>query len=63
VFQAGPEGIEIPKGNQGMDKALEAAMTKLISSGMYQKILSNWGVASGAITQSQLEPPGSGSGS
>jgi hypothetical protein len=38
-------------------------MNKLIASGAYQKILSNWGVASGAIAQSQLEPPGSGSGS
>lgn len=63
VFQAGPEGIEIPKGNGGMNKALQAAMNKLIASGAYQKILSNWGVASGAIAQSQLEPPGSGSGS
>lgn len=62
VFQAGPEGIEIPKGNVGMDKALPAAMTKLISSGTYQKILGNWGVASGAITKSQIEP-GSGNGS
>lgn len=63
VFQAGPEGVEISKGNGGMNKALQAAMNKLISSGAYQKILSNWGVASGAISQSQLEPPGSGSGS
>jgi polar amino acid transport system substrate-binding protein len=63
VFQAGPEGIEIPKGNAGMDKALQAAMTKLISGGTYQKILSNWGVGSGAITQSQIEPLGSGNGS
>lgn len=63
VIQAGPEGIEISKSNGGMNKALQAAMNKLISSGAYQKILSNWGVASGAISQSQLEPQGSGSGS
>lgn len=63
VFQAGPEGIEISKGNAGMNKALGAAMNELISSGAYQKILNNWGVGSGAISHSQLEPPGSGSGS
>jgi polar amino acid transport system substrate-binding protein len=63
VLQAGPEGIEIPKGNAGMDKALQAAMTKLISSGAYRKILSNWGAASGAITQSQIDAPGSGNAS
>lgn len=63
VFQAGPEGIELSKSNGGMNKALQAAMNKLISSGAYRKILSNWGVASGAISHSQPEPPGSGSGS
>ena len=61
VYQAGPEGIEISKGNDGMRKALQAAMNKLISSGTYQKLLANWGVQSGAITQSQLEPPANGS--
>ena len=62
VFEAGPEGIEISKGNGGMNKALEAAMNKLIVSGTYQKILSNWGVASGVLpSPSQLEPAGSGS--
>lgn len=63
VLQAGPEGIEISKGNGGMNKALQAAMNVLISSGAYQKILGNWGVAAGAISQSTLEPPGSGSSS
>lgn len=61
VFQSGPEGIELPKDNAGMNKALQAAMNKLISTGAYQKILNNWGVANGAITTSQLRPAGSGS--
>lgn len=63
VFQAGPEGIEISKGNDGMNKALQAAMNDLISVGAYGKILNNWGVGSGAIAKSQMEPPDSGSGS
>jgi polar amino acid transport system substrate-binding protein len=60
VIDAGPEGIEIPKGNDAMRKALAAAMNDLISAGAYKKILSDWGVQAGAITHSQPEP-GSGS--
>lgn len=49
AFAVSPYGIALPKGN-GMAKAVQAAVAALIKSGGYAKILSKWGVSSGAIT-------------
>ncbi len=48
-YGTAPYGIAIPKGN-GMDKALLAAMKAVIANGQYTKVLTKWGIQSGAIT-------------
>ena len=44
-----PYGIAMPK-NNGMAKPVQAALKALIANGTYKKILDNWGVQAGAIT-------------
>ncbi|WP_375491787.1 ABC transporter substrate-binding protein [uncultured Jatrophihabitans sp.] len=48
AFAVSPYGIGLPKGN-GMAKAVQAAISALIKDGSYSKILSKWGVSSGAV--------------
>jgi polar amino acid transport system substrate-binding protein len=48
-----PYGIAIPK-TTGMTAPILAAVKKLISSGAYTAILKRWGVASGAISEPQI---------
>jgi polar amino acid transport system substrate-binding protein len=49
-----PYGIAIPKTAGTMKEALQAAVQKLIDDGEYQKLLDNWGVGGGAITESKV---------
>ncbi|MDP9091452.1 MAG: ABC transporter substrate-binding protein [Actinomycetota bacterium] len=49
AFAVAPYGIALPKGN-GMAAAVLAAVKKLMADGTYTKILSQWGVQDGAIT-------------
>jgi polar amino acid transport system substrate-binding protein len=49
-----PYGIAIPKTAGTMKEALRGAVQKLIDDGEYQKILDNWGVGDGAITESKV---------
>ena len=49
AFSVAPYGIALPKGN-GMAQAVLAAVQALIADGNYTKILTQWGVQSGAIT-------------
>ncbi len=51
---AAPYGIALPKEPAALTTATQQAVQKLIDSGAYQKILDNWGVASGAITESAV---------
>ena len=44
-----PYGLALPKGN-GMAKPVAAAVNALIANGVYNQILTKWGVQSGAIT-------------
>jgi polar amino acid transport system substrate-binding protein len=53
AFEVAPYGIALPKGN-GMAQAVLAAMKALMSNGTYTKILNQWGVQSGAITNSVI---------
>ena len=48
AYGTAPYGIAIPKGS-GLAKPTLAAVKKLIASGTYGKILSKWGLQSGAI--------------
>lgn len=53
-LQTAPYGIVVPKNAGTLKDAVQAAVQKLISDGSYAKILNNWGVASGAITQAKI---------
>lgn len=50
AFEVSPYGIALPKGN-GMDKAVLQGMKDLIADGTYTKLITKWGVQSGAITK------------
>ena len=55
MYDAAPYGYAVPKdGDYG--KALQGALQKLMDDGEYLKILTKWGVQSGAITTSELNP-------
>ena len=48
-----PYGIAVPK-NSGLEKALLAALQKLMSDGQYKAILTHWGVEAGAISNPKI---------
>ena len=48
-----PYGIAVPK-NSGLEKALLAAVQKLMSDGQYKAILTHWGVEAGAISNPKI---------
>jgi polar amino acid transport system substrate-binding protein len=50
TFATAPYGIAVPK-NNGLTKPILAALVKLMASGKYKAILSQWGVQAGAITK------------
>jgi polar amino acid transport system substrate-binding protein len=47
-INGGPYGIGVAKDNPDLTKAVQAAMQQLMTSGVYHKILSDWGLTSGA---------------
>lgn len=51
---AAPYGIALPKNAGTLKEAVQAAVTKLMEDGTYKKILDNWGVGDGAITESKI---------
>lgn len=53
AYGVAPYGIAIPK-NSGMAKPIQDAINKLIATGVYQKIMTKWGLQSGAITQATI---------
>jgi polar amino acid transport system substrate-binding protein len=52
-YATAPYGIAIPKGS-GLDKPLLAALKVLMKNGQYTKILTTWGVQSGAISSPKV---------
>jgi polar amino acid transport system substrate-binding protein len=56
TYDAAPYGIAVPKGQGQYTQAIQGAMQKLMDTGVYLDILKKWGVESGAITQSQINP-------
>ncbi|HEY5185884.1 MAG TPA: ABC transporter substrate-binding protein [Actinomycetes bacterium] len=56
TYAAAPYGIAVPKGQGQYTQAIQGAMQKLMDTGVYLDILKKWGVDSGAITQSQINP-------
>jgi polar amino acid transport system substrate-binding protein len=51
---AAPYGIALPKNAGTMKEAVQAALQKLMDDGTYKKILDNWGVGDGGITESKI---------
>ncbi|HZM55245.1 MAG TPA: ABC transporter substrate-binding protein [Acidimicrobiales bacterium] len=51
AFAVAPYGLALPKGN-GMAAPVQAAVNALIANGVYNQILTKWGVQSGAVTSS-----------
>jgi polar amino acid transport system substrate-binding protein len=49
-YGTAPYGIAIPKAAGAMDQAVLAAVKDLIANGTYLKIMTHWGIQSGAIT-------------
>jgi polar amino acid transport system substrate-binding protein len=56
IYDAAPYGYAVPKGQGDYTKAIQGALQKLIDDGTYLKVLSNWGLQSGAITTSEVNP-------
>ncbi|MFM9446368.1 ABC transporter substrate-binding protein [Streptomyces acidiscabies] len=52
--EAAPYGIAVAKDNTQLRDALQAAMDAIIKSGEYTKVLTKWGVPSGALTQATV---------
>ena len=51
-----PEAVAIKKGDSDTAEAVQKAVQKLIDDGTYGKILSTWGVTSGAVDKSEINP-------
>ncbi len=53
-FDSQPYGIDIPKSDPGLEKALQAALTDLIADGTYAKIAAEFHEQSGKVTKAVL---------
>jgi polar amino acid transport system substrate-binding protein len=49
-YGTAPYGIAVPKQAGTMDQAVLAAVKVLMANGVYNQILTHWGIQSGAIT-------------
>lgn len=56
TYDAAPYGYAVPKSQGDYAKAIQGALQKLMDDGTYLKVLSSWGVQSGAITTSEVNP-------
>ncbi|NBE55202.1 ABC transporter substrate-binding protein [Streptomyces boluensis] len=52
--EAAPYGIAVPKNNPELRDAIKAALDAIIKNGEYDKIISKWGVAEGAVTEARI---------
>ena len=50
------EAVAVKKGDTATAQAVQKALQKLIDDGTYMKILKHWGVESGAIDKSEINP-------
>lgn len=50
TFDVAPYGVAVAKGS-GMAEAVQAALQSMVDDGSYAKILDDWGVADGGITE------------
>ncbi|WP_217239413.1 ABC transporter substrate-binding protein [Streptomyces sp. AC555_RSS877] len=52
--EAAPYGIAVDKGNTQLRDALKAALDAIIANGEYEKIITKWGVADGAVKEATI---------
>jgi polar amino acid transport system substrate-binding protein len=56
VYDSAPYGIVVPKNSGSYAKAIQGAVQKLIDGGVYQSILTKWGVQGGAVKTAAINP-------
>jgi polar amino acid transport system substrate-binding protein len=56
VYDSAPYGIVVPKDSGSYAKAIQGAVQKLIDGGVYQSILTKWGVQGGAVKTAAINP-------
>jgi polar amino acid transport system substrate-binding protein len=56
VYDSAPYGYVVKKDQTEFAQALADAVKSLIANGSYQKVLTNWGVQAGAITDPTVNP-------
>ncbi|WP_425955449.1 ABC transporter substrate-binding protein [Xylanimonas sp. McL0601] len=56
IRDAAPEAVVVPKGDDAMAKAVQAALQKLMDDGTLKQILGTWGNEQGALTTSEINP-------
>ena len=57
IYGTAPYGVVVAKDQTEFAVAFSGAINELIADGTYQQILDNWGVGSGAISKSVVNPP------
>ena len=56
IRDAAPEAVVVPKNDDAMAKAVQAALQKLMDDGTLKQILSAWGNEQGALTKAEINP-------
>jgi len=56
VYDSAPYGYVVKKDQTQFAQAIADAVKALIADGSYQKVLTNWGVQAGAITDPAVNP-------
>ncbi|WP_432093390.1 ABC transporter substrate-binding protein [Streptomyces sp. bgisy100] len=54
AYAVDPSGIVVPKGDGRLTEAVQRAVQKLIDDGTYSRILTRWGVRSGAVAHADV---------
>jgi polar amino acid transport system substrate-binding protein len=56
VYDAAPYGVVVPKDQTEFADSIQGAINAMIEDGSYQAVLDQWGLADGAITESEVNP-------
>jgi polar amino acid transport system substrate-binding protein len=56
IYDAAPYGYVVPQDDKALAEAIVAALKSLDSDGSYKKVLDNWGVSDGAISDFAVNP-------
>ena len=56
VVESAPQGIIVPKDNEQLTKAIQAAVQYLMDNGYVDKILATYGSKQGALKTAEINP-------